>query len=102
ETAHLARRTAPGLRAATELFQGASALIGVLSLFPQRAHIEKPLDHGVATDVQPALDALSKALLQRGRTLAEAAEEALSPFPAHLRSMALSALAFGNAELVVE
>ncbi len=26
----------------------------------------------------------------------------LAPFPAHLRSMALSALAFGNAELVVE
>lgn len=102
EAAHLAHRTTPGLRAGTELFQGAAPLIGVLSLFPQRAHLAKPLDHGVATEVQPALDALSKALLQRGRTLAEAAQEALSAFPAHLRSMALSALAFGNAELVVE
>ncbi|MCA1825371.1 MAG: YkgJ family cysteine cluster protein [Myxococcales bacterium] len=102
EAAHVARRTAPGLRAATELFQGASPLIGVLSLFLQKAHIAKPLDHGVATDVQPALDALSRELLKGGRTLAETAQEALSPFPAHLRSMALSALAFGNAELVVE
>ena len=102
EAAHLARRTAPGLRAATEIFQGASPLIGVLSLFPQKARIAKPLEHGVAVEVQPALDALSKALLEPGRTLAESAGEALAPFPAHLRSMALSALAFGNAELVVE
>ena len=46
EAAHLAHRTTPGLRAGTELFQGAAPLIGVLSLFPQRAHLAKPLDHG--------------------------------------------------------
>src|SRR5207244_8360487 len=37
ELAHLGRQMAPGLRGATELFQGASPLIGVLALFPRKA-----------------------------------------------------------------
>lgn len=102
ELAHLARRTPPGLRAATETFQGAAPLIGVLALFPQRARIKAPLEVGLAREVKPALEALSKTLLEGGRTLGAAAEESLSPFPVHLRSMALTALAFGNAELLVE
>ncbi len=102
ELAHLGRQIAPGLRGATETFQGASPLIGVLALFPRKARIKVPLDAGVAVDVQPALAALSKALLEGGRTLGESAEAALSSYPVHLRSMALTALAFGNAELMVE
>ena len=102
ELSHLARRTAPGLRAATETFQDAAPLIGLLALFPQRARLKAPLDVGIAVDVQPALEALSRELLEGGPTMAEAAESALAPFPVHLRSMALTALAFGNAELLVE
>ncbi len=102
ELSHLARKIAPGLRAATETFQGAAPLIGLLAVFPQRARLKTPLELGVALEVQPALVALSRLLLEGGRTLAEAAEQSLSPFPVHLRSMALTALAFGNAELLVE
>lgn len=72
------------------------------SRFPQRARLKAPLDVGIAVGVQPALSALSRLLLEGGRTLAETAETALAPFPVHLRSMALTALAFGSAELLVE
>jgi Fe-S-cluster containining protein len=102
ELGHLARRTTPGLRAATETFQGAAPLLGLLALFPQRARIKKALDVGIAQEVKPALEALSSALLEGGRTLGESVEASLSGFPVHLRSMALTALAFGNAELLVE
>ena len=102
ELAHLGRQMAPGLRSATEIFQNAAPLIGLLALFPQRARIKKPVDPGVAVEVQPALEALSGVLLKGGLTLGEMAESALSPFPVELRSMALTALAFGNAELIVE
>ncbi len=102
ELSHLARKTTPGLRAATETFQGAAPLIGLLAVFPQRARLKAPLEMGVAVDVQPALVALSRLLLEGGRTLAEVAEQSLAPFPVHLRSMALTALAFGKAELMVE
>jgi Fe-S-cluster containining protein len=101
ELSHLARQTPPGLRAATETFQGAAPLIGMLALFPQRARIKKPLEAGLAREVQPALQALSGALLQGGRTLGEIAAS-LAEHPVHLRAMALTALAFGNAELIVE
>lgn len=102
EAAHLARRTKPGLRNATEIFQGAAPLIGLLALFAQKARLAKPLDQGVSPDVKPAIEALSQTLMKGGRMLGESVGESLSPFPAHLRSMALSALAFGNAELVIE
>ena len=101
ELAHLARQTPPGLRSATETFQGAAPLIGLLALFAHRVRIEKPLQVGLATDVQPATQALSGALLQ-GAVLGDAVREALSPFPVHLRAMAFTALAFGNAEVTVE
>jgi hypothetical protein len=102
ELAHLARRTTPGLRAATETFQGAAPLLGLLALFPQRARIKAPLELGLAQEVRPALEALSRALLEGGRSLGESVEASLAGFPVHLRSMALTALAFGNAELLVE
>jgi hypothetical protein len=102
ELGHLGRRISPGLRGATETFQGAAPLIGMLALFPQKARLRKPLDSGIAVEVKPALEALSRVLLEGGRTLGDAAAAALGPFPAHLRSMALTALAFGSAELVVE
>ena len=102
ELSHLARKTAPGLRAATETFQGAAPLIGLLALFPRRARLKAPLDVGIAVEVQPALSALSRRLMEGEGTLGAAAEAALSSFPVHLRSMALTALAFGNAELMVE
>src|SRR5205807_2292357 len=98
----LARKTEPGLRAATETFRGATPLIGVLAFFPRRVRLKERLQLQVAGEVQPALDALSQSLLAGGRTLAEGAEEALAPFAPHLRAMALSALAFGDAELLVD
>jgi len=102
ELSHLARRTAPGLRAATEIFQNAAPLIGLLAFFPRKARLKAPLSLPVADDVQPAVAALSGALLAGGRTLADAVEGALGPFDAPLRSMAFSALAFGEAELMIE
>jgi hypothetical protein len=97
ELGHLARRITPGLRAATETFQGAAPLIGLLALFPQRAHLKAPLDAGIAQDVKPALEALSRTMMQSGRTLGGSVQAALADFPVHLRSMALTAMAFSDA-----
>lgn len=102
ELAHLARRIKPGLRAGTETFQGAAPLIGLLALFPRRARLNKPLDVGLANEVRPALESLSRVLLEGGRTLGESVQTALDGVPVHLRAMALTALAFGNAELLIE
>src|SRR5437016_2528841 len=71
ELSHLARRSTPGLRAATEIFQGAAPLVGLLAFFPRKVRLKEPLQLHTATDVQPALQALSQALLEGGRTLAE-------------------------------
>jgi len=49
-----------------------------------------------------ALEALSQKLLRGEGTLADGVAEALQPFAPHLRSMALSALAFGEANLLVD
>jgi Fe-S-cluster containining protein len=102
ELSHLARRQVPGLRAATETFQGAAPLIGLLSLFPRRVRLKEPLQIPVAVEVEPALRALSQKLLQGEGTLADGVAAALPRFAPPLRSMALSALAFGDAELLVE
>lgn len=102
ELSHLARRTAPGLRAATEVFQNAAPLIGLLAFFGRRARLREPLRLPVAAEVQPAVAALSVALLAGDRSLGDAVESALAPFAPPLRSMAFSALAFGEAELMIE
>ena len=104
ELAQLARRSPPGLRAATETFKNAAPLIAVLAFFPRRVRLKEPLqnDFAVASEVKPALRALSQALLEGSRSLADSAEISLRDYAPPLRSMAVSALAFGDAELLVE
>ena len=102
ELSPLARRQVPVLRAATETFQGAAPLVGRLALFPRRVRLKEPLQIPVAAEGEPALQALSEKLLQGEGTLAGGVAAALQAFAPPLRSMALSALAFGDAELLVE
>jgi hypothetical protein len=101
ELEHLGRRTRPGLRAATETFQNAAPLIALLAFFPRKVQLREPLQLPVAAEVQPAVAALSSALLTGG-PLAESVARSLRPFEPTVRSMAFSALAFGDAELMVE
>ena len=46
--------------------------------------------------------ALSTALLGNQGTLGDAVERSLAEFPAHVRALAFTALAYGPAELMVE
>lgn len=101
ELSHLARRKQPGLRGATELWREASPLVGLLAFWTHKARLQAPLKIKCATEAQPALDALGAALTGE-LTLGEAIRQSLSPYPRELRSLALSALAFGDVELLVE
>jgi hypothetical protein len=101
ELSHLGRRQEPGLRAATELWREAAPVLGLLAFWEHRAKLQAPLKIVCANEVQPALNALGAGLLAGEVTLGEAIGS-LSPYPRELRAMALSALAFGDVELLIE
>jgi Fe-S-cluster containining protein len=102
ELSHLGRRKEPGLRAATELWREASPIFGLLAFWTHRAKLQAPLKIVCANEAQPALNALGAMLTAGEMTLGEAIEGALSPYPRELRALALSALAFGDVELMIE
>ena len=101
ELSHLGRRKQPGLRGATELWREAAPLSGLLAFWMNKAKLQAPLAVACAREAQPALDALA-ASLSGEVTLGEAIRTSLSPYPPELRALALSALAFGDVELLVE
>jgi len=103
ELGHLGRRQGQGLRTATETFTDAIALISLLARFGRPARLVEPLEQGrVPEPVRPALGAITDALRDNQGTLGEALMGALTPFEPHLRGLALSALAFGEAKLRYE
>ena len=98
----LARQRPPGLRVATETFQGAAPLAALLGMFDLPAKLQgevPPLE--APPELRPALDSLSRALRRGGRPLGEAVLEGLRDAPVHLRGLALSTLAHGNARLQI-
>jgi hypothetical protein len=101
ELSHLARRKQPGLRGATELWREASPLLELLAFWRHKAKLQAPLQIACAREAQPALDALGAALTGEV-ALGEAIQTSLAPYPRELRSIALSALAFGDVELLLE
>ncbi len=98
----LARQRPPGLRAATETFQGAAPVAALLGMWdrPARLHGEIPIQDAPA-ELRTALGAASKALRKGGRSLGEALLEGLRDHPVHLRGLALSQLAYGGAPLEI-